>query len=70
MSKSYAERHGLVNNGAKDGNTINPNQKPRELTQRINVIPAAALNTYKVLNADVLVMAEGALNVVDANLNK
>ena len=40
MSKSYAERHGLVNNGAKNGNTINPNQKPRELTQRINVIPA------------------------------
>ena len=38
--------------------------------ERINVIPAAALNTYKVLNADVLVMAEGALNVVDANLNK
>lgn len=38
--------------------------------ERINVIPATALNTYKVLNADVLVMAEGALNVVDANLNK
>mgnify|MGYP004571758797 CR=1 FL=1 len=38
--------------------------------ERINVIPAAALNTYKVLNADVLVMAEGALSVVDGNLNK
>ena len=38
--------------------------------ERINVIPAAALNTYKVLNADVLVMAEGALGVVDGNLVK
>ena len=38
--------------------------------ERINVIPAAALNTYKVLNANVLVMAEGALSVVDGNLNK
>lgn len=38
MAKSYAERHGLVNGG--NGGNTNPNQKPRELTQRINVKPA------------------------------
>ena len=38
--------------------------------ERVNVMQAAALNTYKVLDADVLVMAEGALKVVDQNLNK
>ena len=38
--------------------------------ERVNVMSAAALNTYKVLDADVLVMAEGALQVVDNNLNK
>ena len=38
--------------------------------ERVNVMPAAALNTYKVLNADVVVMAEGALSVIDENLNK
>ena len=38
--------------------------------ERVNVMQAAALNTYKVLDADVLVMAEGALQVVDQNLNK
>ena len=37
MARSYAERHGLVNG---NGNNTNPNQKPRELTQRINVKPA------------------------------
>ncbi|MCF0197748.1 MAG: 50S ribosomal protein L4 [Bacteroidaceae bacterium] len=38
--------------------------------ERAEVMAAAALNTYKVLNADVLVMTEGALEVVDANLTK
>ena len=31
---------------------------------------AALLNTYAVLNADVLVIEEGALPVIDGNLNK
>lgn len=38
--------------------------------ERVNVMPAEALNTYKVLDADVVVMSESALNVVDANLTK
>ena len=38
--------------------------------ERVQVMAASALNTYKVLDADVLVLAEGALNVVEQNLNK
>lgn len=38
--------------------------------QRVNVITASTLNTYKVLNADVMVVAEAALSVIDANLTK
>ena len=38
--------------------------------QRANVMRAAQLNTYKVLDADVLVLTEGAVKVVDENLNK
>ncbi|MBO4800709.1 MAG: 50S ribosomal protein L4 [Bacteroidaceae bacterium] len=38
--------------------------------ERANVMAASALNTYKVLDADVLVLTEGALNVVEQNLNK
>ena len=38
--------------------------------ERANVMAASALNTYKVLDADVLVLTEGALKVVDENLNK
>ena len=38
--------------------------------ERVNVMAASALNTYKVLDADVLVLAEGALDIVAANLNK
>ncbi len=38
--------------------------------ERVEVMPAEALNTYKVLNAQVMVMAEGALSVIDANLTK
>ncbi len=38
--------------------------------QRVQVMPAAALNTYKVLNADVMIVAESALDVIDANLTK
>ena len=38
--------------------------------EKVNVMAASALNTYKVLDADVLVLTEGALTVVDQNLNK
>ncbi len=38
--------------------------------ERVNVMAASALNTYKVLDADVLVVAEGALPVIEGNLNK
>jgi large subunit ribosomal protein L4 len=38
--------------------------------EKANVMAAAALNTYKVLDADVLVLTEGALAVIDQNLNK
>ena len=38
--------------------------------QRAKVMAASALNTYKVLDADVLVLTEGALPVVSENLNK
>ncbi|MDE6159565.1 MAG: 50S ribosomal protein L4 [Bacteroidaceae bacterium] len=38
--------------------------------QRVSVIAASALNTYKVLNADVMVVAEGALSVIEGNLTK
>ena len=33
--------------------------------ERANVIIASALNTYKVLNADTLVVTENSLNVID-----
>lgn len=38
--------------------------------QRTNVMAASSLNTYKVLDAEVLVLTEGALKVVESNLNK
>ena len=38
--------------------------------ERVSTMPAAALNTYKVWDADVLVLAEGALDVINANLTK
>ena len=38
--------------------------------ERVQVMPATALNTYKVLNADVMVVAESALAVIDENLTK
>ena len=38
--------------------------------ERVQVMPANALNTYKVLNADVMVVAESALAVIDGNLTK
>lgn len=38
--------------------------------QRVQVMPAEQLNTYSVLNADYVVMAEGAVSVVDGNLTK
>ena len=37
--------------------------------QKAEVMSASALNTYKVLNADVLVMAEGSLEIIDGILN-
>ena len=36
--------------------------------ERVNVMAASALNTYKVLDADVMVVAEGALPVIEGNL--
>ena len=38
--------------------------------ERVQVMPATALNTYKVLDADVMVVAESALAVIDGNLTK
>lgn len=38
--------------------------------QSITTIPASGLNTYKVLNADVVIMAESAVAVVEGNLKK
>ncbi len=38
--------------------------------QRTEVMEASTLNTYKVLNADVLVVTENALKVIDTILNK
>ncbi len=38
--------------------------------ERANVMLASALNTYNVLNADVMVMTEGSLKVVDEILTK
>ena len=38
--------------------------------QRVEVMQAALLNAYKVLNADVLVMTENALAQIDGLLNK
>ena len=38
--------------------------------QRVATMPAAALNTYQVLNADVMVVAESALVVIEGNLTK
>ena len=37
--------------------------------ERVNVMSASALNTYKVLDADVMVVFEGALPVIEGNLN-
>ena len=38
--------------------------------QRAEVIEASTLNTYKVLNADVLVLTENSLKTIDGILNK
>ena len=38
--------------------------------ERVRVMPANALNTYRVLDADVMVVAESALAVIDGNLTK
>ena len=38
--------------------------------QRVATMPAAALNTYQVLNADVMVVAESALAVIEGNITK
>lgn len=38
--------------------------------QRVEVMTASALNTYKVMNANVLVMTEDALKMVDETFNK
>ena len=38
--------------------------------ERVKVMAASALNTYRVLDADVVVVAESALPVIEGNLNK
>lgn len=38
--------------------------------QRVEIMTASALNTYKVLNANVIVMTEDALKLVDQTFNK
>ncbi len=38
--------------------------------QRVRVMPAALLNTYRVLDNDVMVVAEGAIEVIESNLTK
>lgn len=38
--------------------------------ERVNVMPAEALNTYKVLDAQVMVVTVDALNVIERNLIK
>lgn len=38
--------------------------------ERVNLLSASALNTYEVLDADVMIVAEGALSVIEGNLNK
>ena len=38
--------------------------------QRVEVMTASALNTYKVMNANVLVVTESALKLVDETFNK
>ena len=38
--------------------------------QRTEIMTASALNTYKVLNADVLVITENSLKTIEGILNK
>ena len=38
--------------------------------QRVDVMTASNLNTYRVMNANVLVMTESALNQIDETFNK
>ena len=38
--------------------------------ERVFVMSAAALNTYRILDADVMVLSEGAISVIDGNLTK
>ncbi len=38
--------------------------------QRVSIMPASHLNTYQVLDNEVMVVAEGALNVIEGNLIK
>ncbi len=38
--------------------------------QRVSVMQASSLNTYQVLDADVMVLSEGAISVIDGNLTK
>ena len=38
--------------------------------ERVKVMAASALNTYRVLDADVMVVSESSLPVIESNLNK
>jgi len=74
-TKSFVE---VINNLKVDGKkalfVLPGNDKAVYLSARniekANVMAASALNTYKVLDADVLVLTEGAISVIGDNLNK
>ncbi len=51
------------------GNNKNVYLSSRNI-QRVEVMTASALNTYKVMNANVVVVTENALKLVDETLNK
>lgn len=43
---------------------------PLAILQKAEIMSAANINTYKILNADVLVIAEASLEKIDSVLNK
>ena len=45
-------------------------EKMTKITDKSEVMIAAQLNSYKVLNADVLVITENSLKVIDGILTK
>lgn len=43
---------------------------PLAICKKAEIMSAANINTYKILNADVLVIAEASLEKIDSVLNK